>query len=738
MPNVVWTNIKGPEHDKMTRAKIYSFLEKLREDDTSPGLHIEKMSGGQADPRARTGRVDIHLRAVLYRLDATSGERTYVYIGTFEHDAGAEYARSRILEYNPVNGIAELIVATRPETPSTPAIDTDSVWDSGPSTYLKTRFNYTRHQLVHFLGFDAAAADALLEAEDEEAVLRTAAGFENAWQQTAALGLAVGDSLEKIREDLGIDVVPETDSEQSDDDRILKALAHPASKMQFTFVDDDSSLRAIIDEGDFGAWRVFLHPEQQRYATGRWNGPFRLTGGAGTGKTVVLLHRAKHLSDADPASCVVLTTYTRALAENMKRDLDRLDEALPTSDKLGEAGILIRGIDQLVTAVRLRAGKSYATASTAVLGAERVRIFDVVGNGEGWAAAIAEVGAELPTEIANAAFFEAEYLQVVLPIRVTSEDEYLAIRRVGRRVPLDAGKRRQVWRVIEAYRERAQASGTLSWAEQAAIAAAWLDLYGGEAGVRVDHVLVDEGQDLTPAHWQFVRALAKAGENDLFLAEDTHQRIYGPPVVLARYGIGIVGRSRRLTLNYRTTEENLRYALSVLEGGEYVDSEDQPEGVAGYRSARRGPTPQVFTGESEAELNDFAARQVQSWVDSGVDPATIALLTRTRRRAMSLRDGLGARGVSVNYITSAQRAGDRPVVLTMHTSKGMEFGNVILFDAPDEFSSEGGALGGSDEALENSMRERSLRYVAASRARDVLVIASPNARAVGSVDSEAG
>ena len=108
-----------------------------------------------------------------------------------------------------------------------------------------------------------------------------------------------------------------TKQPDTEDDQIARALLHPASRMQFTFVSDDEELTRIIDEGDFGAWRVFLHPEQAKYATQRTSGPFRLTGGAGTGKTVVLLHRAKHLATTDPNASIVLTTYTRALGENL-------------------------------------------------------------------------------------------------------------------------------------------------------------------------------------------------------------------------------------------------------------------------------------------------------------------------------------------------------------------------------------------------------------------------------------
>ncbi|MGI9822187.1 3'-5' exonuclease [Agromyces sp. Marseille-Q5079] len=632
-------------------------------------------------------------------------------------------AKTRRLEGNPVNGIAEFVDVSALAPP------VQVIYDGAASqtlSYLESEHNYSIADLTDALGFDARSARALLAATSGDEVLALAEAFPNAWQQHAALALAVGDPLDKIREELAIGVGPADEEAPglTEDDRILRALEHPAAKMQFAYIDSDESLQRIIEEGSLGAWRVFLHPEQQRYATGHWNGPFRLTGGAGTGKTVVLLHRARHLAEVDPASTVVLTTFTRALAENLKSDLQALDPASPISDALGKPGILVRGVDQLATAVRFKAGNGFGAAAAAVFGAPCGKVSQVTSNDEGWATAIAAVAPALPDSIAHPAFFEQEYLQVVLPARVSDADEYFSVRRPGRGVALDRQKRVEVWKVIEAYRVNARQAGTVSWAEQAAISAAWLDAAGVATGVLVGHVLVDEGQDLSPAHWQFLRALAAPGADDLFIAEDTHQRIYGQHVVLARYGIRIVGRSRRLTLNYRTTEQNLKYALGVLDGGEYADSENEGEGVGGYRSARRGPVPSSFAGpDDEAQVQHIAAL-ITAWIEDGVEPAAIAVLARTNDRAASARDGLNRHGIALNHIKSAQRDGDKPVALTMHTAKGMEFNRVVLFDVSDGVMPAAQVLQKlpPEEHEDALLRERSLLYVAASRARDVLVV----------------
>ncbi|MFF2371645.1 3'-5' exonuclease [Agromyces sp. NPDC058110] len=725
MPNVLWSDIKGlkaPELDAAVQKREIAFINKLRKDDTADGLRIKPMTDA-ADPRARTGRVTQGWRAVLFRFDTSDGVRTYVYAGTWPHDEGNMLAKTRRLEGNPVNGIAEFVDV------SLPALPTQVLYE-GPAaasvSYLETEHNYSSADLTDVLGFDERSARLLLAATSGDEVLALVDDFPNAWQQHAALALAVGDPLEKIREELAIGTRPADDADHdlTEDDRILRALAHPAAKMQFTYIESDESLQRIIEEGNLGAWRVFLHPEQQRYAMGHWNGPFRLTGGAGTGKTVVLLHRARHLAEVDAGSTVVLTTFTRALAENLKSDLHALDPSAPISEALGKPGILVRGVDQLATAVRFKAGDGFAAASAAIFGTRCGKVSQVTSNDDGWASALAAVAPSLPDSIAHPAFFEQEYLQVILPARVSEADEYFSVRRPGRGVALDRQKRVEVWKVVEAYRANARQAGTVSWAEQAAIAAAWLDEAGSAVGVKVGHVLVDEGQDLSPAHWQFLRALAAPGEDDLFIAEDTHQRIYGQHVVLARYGIRIVGRSRRLTLNYRTTEQNLKYALGVLDGGEYSDSENEGEGTGGYRSARRGPTPSSFAGADDDAQVQHIAELITSWIDEGVEPAGIAVLARTNDRAAAARDGLNRHGIVLNHIKSAQRDGDRPVALTMHTAKGMEFNRVVLFDVSDGVMPAAHALQKlpPEEHEDALLRERSLLYVAASRARDVLVV----------------
>ena len=279
--------------------------------------------------------------------------------------------------------------------------------------------------------------------------------------------------------------------------------------------------------------------------------------------------------------------------------------------------------------------------------------------------------------------------------------------------------------MFEAYRAQARIAGTVDFPEAATIAASYLRGVGDTRGEYLaDHVLVDEGQDLGPAHWQLLRALVGEHADDLFIAEDSHQRIYGQRVVLSQFGIRIVGRSQRLTLNYRTTAQNLAYAISVLEGGSYVDLEEEQESSSAYRSARSGPAPRLIACATLSEELDRAAELIGEWVKERGAPETIAVLVREQRQRDRVVTGLAERGITVRAVDREHIKPGQPVVMTMHRAKGTEFSKVLLFGVnqgaiPRPLRDEQY----TEEAWADAMlRERSLLYVAATRARDELAL----------------
>lgn len=710
----------------------YRFLAKLAVDDTTLGLHIEPMVNA-VDPRARTGKVDDSNRAVLFKLQGSQQDASYVFIGTFQHDEAIKIARTSTVTINPRNGIAELIpvddqpaAVQVPVTPPPPPVPTASA-ETEPS--LRAR-EYTVEDFTD-LGMDADFAAGALDLSGSDAVLEYADQAPATWQANALLDIYTGESLTTVRERYQLDKPVSTDP--TNDDDVLAALKHPAAQMEFAFIEDDDALRAAIENPDFAAWRIFLHPEQRAYTTRSYNGPFRLSGGAGTGKTVVLLHRARELHRRDPQARIVLTTYNRTLADALKEQLAVLDSNIAIAGELGEPGVYIAGVDAIAHRVLAAFGAELGGA-----GGNPGAVAEVLGprtsqvnrptNAQAWTIAADEHGADLPPELRTPSFLEAEYATIVLPNLVTDKQEYLKVRRAGRGVSLNRSRRNGVWEVIEAYRAGAAADGTTDFEEKAAIAAQVMRNVNGKG--LADHVIVDEAQDLSPSRLMLLRALAAPGKDDLFIAEDSHQRIYGQPVVLGRYGINIVGRARRLTLNYRTTEQNLRYALRILSGAEYTDLDDEPESTDAYRSARRGPLPRPIAATSLTDEYDVVARTVREWLDAGVAPESIGLLVPTRKEGESLPRALGDRDVTVALVDrdTAGPSGT-PQVMTMHRSKGMEFAKVILVgvgakNIPRTYFIDTLPEGDRADALQ---RERSLLYVAATRARDELVVVYPGA-----------
>lgn len=720
MPTITLAMRKQPNHGNDVKAKIQTFLYKLGESDATPGLHIEPINGS-TDPNARTGRVNDFWRAVLFRVDPPGGETNYVYAGTWPHDEAIAKARTLTLAVNPVNGILELreaiaaqqVVDTASHVVEAPAAEQPS------ETPVLTERGYFLADLTDEFGFPDDVATAAFHLRDDDALLDFADGLQTPWQQDVLLSMAAREALHLIKERLGLDKPVDLDPADDEATKILKALEHPASRMQFTYAADSEELRRIIEDGDFGAWRVFLHPEQREYVEKDYSGSFRLSGGAGTGKTVVLLHRARRLALADPGARVILTTFTRALADNLRRDLERLDADVPIAEKLGDAGVLVRGVDQLAAEVRLRAGDEFGASALATIGSTREKT--AAPAEPDWSSAITQAGNTLPISLQSASFVDDEYAQVVLPNGIVDAEAYFTVRRPGRGVALDRGKRASVWAVIEQMRKDQRIANQLGYGEIAAIGARWLEK-GGVAFA--DHVLIDEAQDLEPAKWKLMRAIVGEGRNDLFIADDSHQRIYGRPTVLKHFGIRIQGRSRRLTLNYRTTLENLRFALSVLSGEEYDDAEGLEVSTDGYRSARSGPRPSRRAAKSDAEQLDLIADDIKGWVEDGVRPETIAVLAASNNAAKKVQQGLAQRGLSVALITQPRVTGGQPVAMTMHTAKGMEFSRVVLFDVSDGTFPPPWAYKGvpEEDKPDKDKQFRSLLYVAASRARDELVV----------------
>ena len=602
-----------------------------------------------------------------------------------------------------------------------PSRDQAPVWPDG----------LTVEMLHDELGIDVRLGAAALAAQGESQLLDLASTARVSWQGEALLNLATGATIEEIREDFGLRPSRDVSAEPTDAD-LIAGLRTRAARSTFTWLESDEDLRRAIEGLSFAEWQLFLHPQQRALVERRANGPMRVSGGAGTGKTVIAVHRAVELAKRDKAGGqeprILLTTYTRNLADDLRRQVAQLEPRLPFTEKLSEPGVMVSGLDRVARMILQQAGARISPIAQAVIGQPRGRVLTYPRENV-WQEVLTLMGDELPERLRSADFLESEYELIVLPQRVTTLKQYLRVRRPGRGVALDRSKRAAVWKAMERYRDRSADLGVTSFDEQLALAAAWLDQEAALGTPRpFRHVLVDEAQDLTPAHLQLLRALVEPGPDDLFLAEDSHQRIYGKKITLSHYGIQVRGRSRRLTRNYRTTRQNLDVAFGILDPGTYEDMEGQAE-EHHYVSPRSGPEPLLLHATDRADELSKAAELLTVWLEQDRDsedsaPESIAILVRDRYQRDAVVNGLAQHGVEVRAVDREAAGRGRPVVMTMHRAKGLEFRKVLLFDVsknaiPRPLRDQQYSDADRDDAL---LRERSLLYVAATRARDQLAI----------------
>lgn len=611
--------------------------------------------------------------------------------------------------------------AAVPGAVAVPSRDQVPVWPDG----------LTVEMLHDELGIDVRLGAAALAAQRESQLLDLASTARVSWQGEALLNLATGATIEEIREDFGLRPSRDVSAEPTDAD-LIAGLRTRAARSTFTWLESDEDLRRAIEGLSFAEWQLFLHPQQRALVERRANGPMRVSGGAGTGKTVIAVHRAVELAKRDKADGqeprILLTTYTRNLADDLRRQVAQLEPRLPFTEKLSEPGVMVSGLDRVARMILQQAGARISPIAQEVIGQPRGRVLTYPRENV-WQEVLTLMGDELPEGLRSADFLESEYELIVLPQRVTTLKQYLRVRRPGRGVALDRSKRAAVWKAMERYRDRSADLGVTSFDEQLALAAAWLDQEAGDGKPRpFRHVLVDEAQDLTPAHLQLLRALVEPGPDDLFLAEDSHQRIYGKKITLSHYGIQVRGRSRRLTRNYRTTRQNLDVAFGILDPGTYEDMEGQAE-EHHYVSPRSGPEPLLLHATDRADELSKAAELLTVWLEQDRDseasaPESIAILVRDRYQRDAVVNGLAQHGVEVRAVDREAAGRGRPVVMTMHRAKGLEFRKVLLFDVsknaiPRPLRDQQYSDADRDDAL---LRERSLLYVAATRARDQLAI----------------
>jgi superfamily I DNA/RNA helicase len=548
------------------------------------------------------------------------------------------------------------------------------------------------------LGVDASLAPVLAKIATVEE-LEALTHFMPEGQGDALHMLAAGYSPEEAYAEL----MANEQVQKIDPEDLAAAAERIASKSVFYVVQRDEELVEMLNR-PFELWRTFLHPTQRRYAYGTFNGPTRVTGGAGTGKTVVGMHRARWLADHlvdraadDPTARVLFTTYTTSLA----------DELLTTMESFCEPEAL-RRIDVLnVDKLAFRIVSDAIERKPKIVGDA-----DVL---ELWERLVDELGLPFTRE-----FLQQEWQQVVLAQGVRSQSEYFAVSRSGRGVRLNRRDRAEVWRAIEAFTNRLLSQERVAFLQLADLAAAHLR---ARTVKPYTHVVVDEAQDLHPAQWRMLREAVAPGPNDLFILSDAHQRIYDNRVSLSKLGIEIRGRAHKLRINYRTTHEILRWSLGLLADETFDDLDGGLDTLAGYRSSFHGPEPELVGYKTKGEEIAALVAAVGAWISSGIEPGEIGIAARTKDVLSLAEEELRAAGVAARLLADSKQL-DQVAIGTMHRMKGMEFKAMAIVDAGSTRVPLSSAVTQESvdamQHLQDLQRERCLVYVASTRARDTL------------------
>lgn len=680
----------------VVRQKVRELPDKF-EHATQTGVHLEKLNTAR-DERVRTVRVDDFWRGVVVRL----GAGRYALLRVMAHDDANDWATRQRLGVNPVTGIVEIL-----DVP-TVAEHVDAVIADEPAAESADEglFADRRDRDFTTVGVDSDLLPILRRITTEDELYSIASYLPEA-QADAVLLLADGKATEEVWEEIqasyAVDAAQPVDPEDID-----AALERPASRSAFVVTTSDAELLELLT-GDFEAWRTFLHPTQRALAERPvYNGSTKITGGAGTGKTVVLMHRARYLADrlvdaGEPVGRVLVATYTRSLAVNLERVLRTFCSAeqyrrlhVTTVDSLAQ---------QVLSAanVRLRPVQSDELTEIAQ---DAVSMTGLDGLG------------------LDHRFLIAEWEQVVIARGINTLPEYAMTARPGRGRRLTRPQRKQVWAAIERVTADLADRRRATYVQLANLAAEHLAGRATEDAGLYTSAVVDEAQDLHPAQWRLLRAAVTTGPNDLFIVGDAHQRIYDHRVSLSSLGIETRGRSRRLRINYRTSQAILTLAQGVLRGETVDDLDGATEDTVGYRSAFDGPPPTIERFVTPADEGAHVAETVQGWIDAGVSPSAIGVVGRTRALLKPTQEALTRGGVGWGDLDEENTTGVR--VATMHSAKGLEFARLAVVGVnADALPLPLAVTPEVDDAMQHEydiLRERCLLYVACTRARDELVI----------------
>lgn len=668
------------------QAKVNKLVLKFQSEPTALGLNYEKITAAK-DESLRSLRADKEYRVILA---APEEGALYLFLWVDKHDEAYDWALRHKCRVNPNTGAIQLYATqiSAEDGVDQKAASPDRLFGKiRERQLLKLGVPEEHLHLVQSIATEEEL-DALQEVLPQEA-------YEGLFY------LAAGDNYEDILRERAV-----KEDEQFDSDDFVAALDRDQSKARFVVPDSEKELAEMLN-APMDKWRVFLHPSQRRLATGVKSGAVRVLGGAGTGKTVVAMHRAKWLAQegSETDKKILFTTFTRNLAVDIKRNLQCICD-LECMKKLE-----VVNLDQWVQRFLRKHDYDFEV------------VFDQNSLDNLWKKAISE---KPPGDTLPDTFFREEWARVIQPQGIKTLNDYKRASRLGRGTRLNRQQRVDIWPVFEEYRHQLNRARLKEVDDAYRDAAALIETQ--KIALPFDSIVVDEAQDMGTEAFKLLRAMVPEGPNDLFMVGDAHQRIYGRNhVVLGRCGINVRGRSKKLRINYRTTEEIRAWATRLLEGGPIDDLDGGSDTNAFYKSLTHGQPPLVKHLEGADEQADCILEVLS---DSGFRYSSACVIARTNREVAMIQEKLEQRGLKTSLIRPQQpeeEESDALKLATMHRVKGLEFDIVILASANRGLIPLDAAVAGRADVVSEEdadMEERCLVYVAVTRARKSAIVLS--------------
>lgn len=664
--------------------KTIKLIEKFRKNPKSNGLNYEKLHGTE---NMHSLRVDRGYRCIL--MSPKAGD-VYILLWVDTHDKAYEWAKRHSCVINAETGNIQVI-----QTEHTTQKVTDVENNQGFFAQFKDK------ELMKLgVSEKLLALVKSLDSEDELDGIRDILVNE---VYEALFYLLAGESVEEVYR-----MLYDEPSDDIDTEDFVKALESDSAKRNFYVVEEDDTELINMLNAPLEKWRVFLHPTQRKLVQGKYNGAVRVLGGAGTGKTVVAMHRAKFLAQQSSLlgnQKILFTTFTKNLAIDIYENLKKI------CDSSTLAKIEVKNFDQWVYEFLLAHGYE----DKIIYGNQTQKL---------WDEALLVKSTELDMFGEN--FFKEEWERVVQPQSINSLNDYIKASRVGRGTRLSRKQKKVIWDVFEEYRTLLLSKNYKEPSD--AMRDARVLIEQGKLKEKYSAIVIDEAQDFNAQAFMLLRAMVDESKNDMFIVGDAHQRIYGQKVVLGHCGINIRGRGKKLKLNYRTTDEVRKWAISILEGEVIDDLDDGVDSNGDYKSLYHGTEPEVKLFETFEQEIEFIEQYVNA-LKKEDNECQICIVARTQKRVDDYyqhlkKQTVGALKISRDSRDNLANTGVR--VATMHRVKGLDFDHVIIASmnkgeiplAINDLSDE------PQIEAERIRKEKALVFVSATRAKKTLLITS--------------